>query len=171
MSNRGRAFLNSDTSEPKAGTRLGSFQFAVLVPVLLLFLSGCRSDTPQPATVEVPSVGTRVTITRVASHPFLARYNLTLRIDGPDGCKASKELFPDTGGVSRRNLYDTSSGVLYVIGQYDARVIDPRRCVITLIEFRFLDPSRSFLGSFDESEERWMFLSPDRRAERPFEAL
>ena len=171
MSNRGRAFLNSDTSELKAGTRLGMPQRAVLASILLLFLSGCRSDTPQPATVEVSSAGTRVTVIRVASHPFLARYNLTLRIDGPDGCNASMELFPDTGGVSRRNFYDTSSGVLYVIGQYDARVIDPRRCVITLIEFRFLDPSRSFLGSFDESEGRWMFLSPDRRAERPFEAL
>jgi hypothetical protein len=138
---------------------------------LLLVLAGCRSDTPQPATVEVPSAGTRVTITRVASHPFLARYNLTLRIDGPNGCKASMELFPDTGGVSRRNLYEIPTGLLYVIGQYDARVIDPRSCVITLIEFRFLDTRRSFLGSFDENEGRWMFLSPDRRTERPFEAL
>jgi hypothetical protein len=171
MSNRVPAFLNSDTSKPKFGTRLGTLQRAVLVPVLLLSLAGCRSDTPQPATVEVPSAGTRVTMIRVASHPFLARYNLTLRIDGPNGCKASMDLFPDTGGVSRRNLYDTPSGVLYVIGQYDARVIDPRGCVITLIEFRFLDPRRFFLGSFDESEGRWMFLSPDRRAERPFEAL
>jgi hypothetical protein len=138
---------------------------------LLLVLAGCRSDTPQPATVEVPSVGTRLTITRVASHPFLARYNLTLRLDGPNGCKASMELFPDTGGVSRRNLYEIRGGLLYVIGQYDARVIDPRNCVITLSEFRFLDPRRSFLGSFDENEGRWIFLSPEQRAERSFEAL
>jgi hypothetical protein len=138
---------------------------------LLLVLAGCRSDTPQPATVEVPSVGTRLTITRVASHPFLARYNLTLRLDGPNGCKASMELFPDTGGVSRRNLYEIRGGLLYVIGQYDARVIDPRNCVITLSEFRFLDPRRSFLGSFDENEGRWRFLSPEQRAERSFEAL
>jgi hypothetical protein len=151
--------------------RWGWAERAALGIFLLLSLVNCRSDTPQPATVEVPSAGTRVTITRVASHPFLARYNLTLRIDGPNGCKASMELFPDTGGVSRRNLYDSPTGLLYVIGQYDARVIDPRRCAITLIEFRFLDPRRSFLGSFDESEGRWMFLSPDRRTERPFEAL
>jgi len=151
--------------------RSGWSEHAALGIFLLLSLAGCRSDTPQPAMVEVASVGTRVTMTRVASHPFLARYNLTLRIDGPDGCKASMELFPDTGGVSRRNLYEIPMGLLYVIGQYDARVIDPKSCVIALIEFRFLDPRRSFLGSFDESEGRWMFLSPDRRAERPFEAL
>jgi hypothetical protein len=137
----------------------------------LLSLAGCRSDTPQPATVEVPSAGTRVTVTRVASHPFLARYTLTLRIDGPNGCKASMDLFPDVGGVSRRNLYETATGLFYVIGQYDARIIDPRKCSITLSEFRFLAPNRSFLGSFDEEEGRWLFLSPDRRAERPFEAL
>ena len=144
---------------------------AVFGILLLLFLYGCRSDTPQPATVEVPSAGTRVTVTRVASHPFLARYNLKLRIDGPNGCRASMELFPDTGGVSRRNLYDTPAGLLYVIGQYDARVIDPRRCAITLTEFRFVEARRSFLGSFDEEEGRWMFVSREQRAERPFEAL
>jgi hypothetical protein len=139
---------------------------------LLLFLSGCRSDTPQPAVVEVTSAGMRVTVTRIASHPFLARYNLKLRIDGPDGCRASTDLFPDTGGVSRRNLYDTPAGLLYVIGQYDARVIDPRSCVITLSEFRFLEPRRSFLGSFDEDEGRqWRYLSSEQRAERPFESL
>lgn len=151
--------------------RSGWSERAALGIFLLLFLAGCRSDTPQPATVEVSSAGTRVTVIRVASHPFLARYNLTLRIDGPNGCKASMDLFPDIGGVSRRNLYEIPMGLLYVIGQYDARVIDAKSCVITLVEFRFLDPHRSFLGSFDENEGRWMFLSPDRRAERPFEAL
>jgi hypothetical protein len=145
---------------------------AVLGIFLLVSLVGCRSDIPQPATVEVPSVGTQVIVTRVATHPFLARYNLTVRIDGPNGCRASMDLFPDIGGVSRRNLYDTPAGLLYVIGQYDARVIDPRRCLITLTEFRFLDPRRSFLGSFDEDEGRgWMFLSRDQRPERLFEPL
>lgn len=142
---------------------------AALGIFLLLFLSSCRSDTPQPATAEVPSTGMKVTVTRVASHPFLARYNLTLRIDGPHGCRASMELFPDTGGVSRRNLYEIRGGLLYVIGQYDARVIDTQSCVITLSEFRFLDPRRSFLGSFDEEEGRWMFLPRERRVERSFE--
>jgi hypothetical protein len=144
-------------------------QRAVLGIFLLLVLSGCRSDTPQPATVELTSAGMRVTVTRVASHPFLARYNLTLRLDGPHGCRASTDLFPDTGGVSRRNLYELRGGVFYVIGQYDARVIDTQHCVITLSEFRFLAAQRSFLGSFDEEEGRWMFLSREQRAERPFE--
>ena len=144
-------------------------QRAALGIFLLLFLSGCRSDTPQPATVELPSARTRVTVTRVASHPFLARYNLTLRIDGPDGCRASMDLFPDTGGVSRRNLYEIRGGIFYVIGQYDARVIDTHNCMITLSEFRFLATPRSFLGSFDEENGRWKFLSREQRAERPFE--
>ena len=146
-------------------------RLAALGIFLLLFLVGCRSDTPQPATVEVPSAGTRVTVTRVATHPFLARYNLTLHIDGPDGCRASMDLFPDTGGVSRRNLYEVRAGLLYVVGQYDARVIDTLKCVITLSEFRFLDQQRSFLGTFNEEEGRWIFLPREQRVEQPFEAL
>lgn len=165
-------FLNRRRLSGRVSMRLGWSKPAVLGIFVLLVLSGCRSDTPQPATVEVSSAGTRVTVTRVASHPFLARYNLKLRIDGPNGCRASMDLFPDTGGVSRRNLYEIRGGLLYVIGQYDARVIDTRTCVITLSEFRFLEPHRSFLGSFDEDEGRgWTFLSRERRPERPFEPL
>jgi hypothetical protein len=163
--------LNRECLSNLIGTSPGFSCLAALGIFLLLSLAGCRSDTPQPATAEIPSAGTRVTVTRVASHPFLARYNLTLRIDGPNGCRASMALFPDTGGVSRRNLYEIRGGLLYVIGQYDARVIDTRNCVITLSEFRFLETRRSFLGSFDENEGRWLFLSPEQREERPCEAL
>jgi len=62
-------------------------------------------------------------------------------------------LFPDTGYVSRRNLYVTPAGLLYVVGQFDARVVDGAKCKITLSEFRHLERDVTFLGTFDEQEE------------------
>jgi len=72
--------------------------------------------------------------------------------------------------VSRRNLYQTRAGLLYVVGQYDARVIDPLHCTITLAEFRALDRYVTFLGSFDENEQkRWTYFPASQRSELPFE--
>jgi hypothetical protein len=106
----------------------------------------------------------------VATHPFLARYNLRLALTGQSGCSTETELFPDTGYVSRRNLYRASNGLFYLICQFDARVVDIPRCTITLAEFRSLDPHVTFLGSFDENEQkRWTYLPAGQRPERPFE--
>lgn len=139
---------------------------------LISLLTGCNSDQPMPATAEVFSAGLRVTITRVATHPFLARYNLKLRMDGPNTCSASTDLFPDTGGVSRRNLYQAASGRIYVLGQFDLRAVDASACTIRLVEFRYLEKGATFLGTFDEDEQRrWIFMPAAVRAERPFEKI
>jgi hypothetical protein len=87
-----------------------------------------------------------------------------------ESCTAEAELFPDTGYVSRRNLYRSSDGLIYVVGQFDARVVDFRGCSITLVEFRSLDPHAEFLGSFDVNEgKEWSYLPSNQRPERPFE--
>ncbi len=137
---------------------------------ILSLLAGCNSETPVPATTDVPSAGMRLTIIRVATHPFLARYNLRLRAEGPGGCSSSADLFPDTGGVSRRNLYQTTTGTIYVVGQFDARVVDGATCTIRLVEFRHLEEGATFLGAFDVDERKqWTFVPANVRAERPFE--
>lgn len=139
---------------------------------LLLSLFACNSDVPVSASVDLPAVQMRLTITRVATHPFLSRYNLRLTVKGPRNCLAEATLFPDTGYVSRRNVYMTPAGLVYVVGQFDARVVDGTRCAITLAEFRHLERDVVFLGSFDEQEQgRWAFLPAARRRELPFEKL
>jgi hypothetical protein len=138
----------------------------------MIFSGACNSDAPEPAVMEWPAGGLRVTITRVATHPFLARYNLKARIERRDGCMATSDLFPDTGQAARRNLYLTESGALLIIGQYDARLMRRDECVIQLVEFHQIEKSRIFVGTFDVDEhKRWRFLSPDARPERPFETL
>lgn len=138
--------------------------------VLFLFLVACNSDEPVPASVEFSADHIRLTITRVATDAFLSRHNLRLSVEGPAGCSIADTLFPNTGYVSRRNLYQAGAGLLYVVGQFDARVVDPLHCTITLAEFRTLDRYVTFLGSFDENEQkRWTYFPASQRSELPFE--
>jgi hypothetical protein len=139
---------------------------------VLLLITACNSDVPVSAVTEVTPSGFHVTVTRVATHPFLARFNLTLTVSMLSSCSATSELFPDTGGVSRRNLYLADSGRLYVIGQFDVRRFDAQKCRIELIEFRSLEPNMTFIGSFDvDGMGNWTFLPAHARTERPFEKL
>jgi hypothetical protein len=148
---------------------IGSYPVRYLTG-LLLFLAACNSGEPVPASVEFSTDHVRLTITRVATDPFLSRHNLQLRVEGPAGCVTEAELFPNTGYASRRNLYQAGVGVLYVVGQFDARVIDLPHCSITLAEFRTLDRYVTFLGSFDEDEQkRWTYFPASQRPELPFE--
>jgi hypothetical protein len=138
--------------------------------VLLLLLAACNSNVPVPAFVEFPADQVRLTITRVATDLFLSRHNLRLKVTGPGGCSIEVELFPNTGYASRRNLYQAGAGMLYVVGQFDARVIDVPHCTITLAEFRTLDRYVTFLGSFDEDEQKhWTYFPASQRSELPFE--
>ena len=139
---------------------------------LLFVMAACNSDIPVSAVAEVVPPGFHVTVTRVATHPFLARFNLTLTVSMVNNCSATSELFPDTGGVSRRNLYLADSGRLYVVGQFDVRRFDAQQCRIELIEFRSLEPNMTFVGSFDvNAMGKWTFLPAHTRAERSFEKL
>jgi hypothetical protein len=139
------------------------------VGVLISWVA-CNSDLPVSATaVDVPP-GFQVTVTRVATHPFLARFNLNVTVRETNGCSAASELFPDIGGVSRRNLYQAESGHLLIVGQFDVRRFDERSCRVELIEFQSLDKTKTFLGSFDvNSKGDWTFLPAGERAEQLFE--
>jgi hypothetical protein len=136
----------------------------------LLLMAACNSDIPVSAVTDVIPPGLHVTLTRVATHPFLARFNLKLTVSTLHNCSATSDLFPDTGGVSRRNLYIAGPGQLYVVGQFDVRRFDADKCQVDLIEFRSLQSNMTFVGSFDvDSSGHWTFLPASARAERAFE--
>jgi len=140
------------------------------VVFVALFCAACNSSTPEPASVEIASAGLRLTIVRTATDPFLQRFNLTLNVKGVGGCSSSTELFPDTGYAGRRNIYQAAQGKVYVVGQYDARVVDSLSCRTSLSEFRHLEREVVFIGSFDQDEnKRWTYISAAQRPELPFE--
>lgn len=141
-----------------------------LLGAVIGLVSGCNSGVPEPASTEIPGTGLRMTLVRVATDPFLSRHNLAITIDRGGGCTQTADLFPDTGHTSRRNVYVTAKALIYVVGQFDARVIDARACTITLSEFRHLDRDVIFVGAFDEdADERWRFMPSSERQERPFD--
>ncbi len=132
-----------------------------------LLCAACNSGAPEPASVEIPSAQLRLTIVRMATDPFLSRHTLTLTVERAAGCSSTTELFPDTGYASRRNVYLAAKGAIYIVGQFDARVIDVQGCRITLSEFRHLDRDVIFIGSFDEDgEHRWTYFPASERSER-----
>ncbi|MFN3681739.1 MAG: hypothetical protein ACK4VP_06835, partial [Nitrospira sp.] len=83
---------------------------------------------------------------------------------------SSSSIHPSIRYAGRRNVYLAPKGMVYVVGQYDARVIDSRDCRTALSEFRHLDRNVVFVGSFDQNDERrWVYLSAVQRPESPFE--
>lgn len=93
-----------------------------------------------------------------------------MHVNGANGCASSTELFPDTGYAGRRNVYQAANAKIYVVGQYDARVIDSLSCRTHLSEFRHLDREVIFVGSFDQDEyKHWTYISATQRPEMPFE--
>jgi hypothetical protein len=142
---------------------------SLIVGSALFFCAGCNSNTPEPASAEIASARLQLTIVRMATDPFLQRFDLTMKVQGTEGCSSSTELFPDTGYAGRRNVYLAAKGMVYVVGQYDARVIDSLTCRTSLSEFRHLDREVIFLGSFDQDEDkRWRYFSSSQRPELPF---
>jgi hypothetical protein len=136
----------------------------------VLLLIGCNSNTPEPVSAEIASARLRLTIVRMATDPFLQRFNLTMHVNSMSGCSSSTELFPDTGYAGRRNIYQAAKGRVYVVGQYDARVIDSQNCLTSLSEFRSLDRDVVFVGSFDQDETKhWRYFPAAQRPELPFE--
>ncbi|ULA63685.1 MAG: conserved exported protein of unknown function [Nitrospira sp.] len=141
-----------------------------LLVAMIGLLSACNSGVPEPAATNIPGTDLRLTLVRVATDPFLSRHNLTLMIERAGGCAQTVDLFPDTGHASRRNVYVTAKALIYVVGQFDARVIDAQQCSIALSEFRHLDREVMFVGSFDENaDEHWDFVPAAERPERSFE--
>jgi hypothetical protein len=135
-----------------------------------LIFSACNRTEPEPASAEFPFAQLHVTVVRTATDLFLQRFNLTLKIKGTQGCESSTELFPDTGYAGRRNVYLAGKGLIYVVGQFDARIIDPHDCKAVLSEFRHLDRQVVFLGSFDQTnDKRWVYIPASERPEQPFE--
>ncbi len=141
----------------------------VLIGISLLFVA-CNRTEPEPAFADLPFAQLRLTIVRTATDLFLQRFNLTLQVEGKSGCASTTELFPDTGYTGRRNVYLAGRGLLYVVGQFDARVINPQDCKTSLSEFGHLDRHVVFLGSFDSNQEkRRVYLPAADRPELPFE--
>ena len=142
----------------------------ILFVGISLLSAACNRTEPEPASTDLPFARLQLTIVRTATDLFLQRFNLSLKVESHDGCASTTELFPDTGYTGRRNVYLAGRGLIYVVGQFDARIINPQDCTTRLSEFRHLDRQVVFIGSFDSNQDkRWVYVPAAERSELPFE--
>ena len=103
-------------------------------------------------------------------HFYLAEYkrSIVLRKDGlPD---QKLELFPDTGGYLRTQVYQSGDGKFMVKGYFDAAGIDTKDHKLLPYQTATVDSS-IYLGAFDDSTEgKWSFLPAPQSAEQKLQA-
>jgi hypothetical protein len=141
-----------------------------IVVVALVCVAACGT-THERATAHVPDVfdpGMSIAIERTSMHAYLAEYRRALIVDKNGKESARLDLFQDTGGYSRVNLYRSSIGDPFVRDTFASYKIDLITGTIAKDEKR--RAPAAFLGSFDvDSAGQWSFIVAAERAELPTE--
>lgn len=139
----------------------------VLVAASIAALTACaRSE--ERATFRVPESSTTVAVERTPMHPYLAEYHRRV-ITEIEGRRAGRvELFPDTGGYSRANLYRLDAQGVLLRDADSSYTIDVTTGAVSKDEERRM--AGTFLGSFDiDGSKRWRFIPARDRPELPTE--
>jgi hypothetical protein len=115
----------------------------------------------------VMSSRTRIKMQFTPSHPYLAEYNRSVVVTWANGRESRAELFPDTGGYKRSQLYQDPNGTLFVKGYFDLALVDPAASSI-LIKSSPMPEAAKYIGAFDYVRNvGFQFLPPPASAEEP----
>src|SRR5882762_3312151 len=129
--------------------------FAVLVG---LFAFAYFFPPTYEAATELPGTNSKVIVRLRPMHLYLAEYRraLVLRKSGvPD---QQFDMFPDTGGYSRTQLYQLDDGRFVMRGFFDSVVIDANAHTISTPSAALPENNR-YLGAFDDTGDgRWRFI-------------
>jgi hypothetical protein len=100
-------------------------------------------------------------------HPYLAEYRRAVVLRKPGESDVRKDMFPDTGGYSRTQLYRLSDGRFVIRGFFDAFLIDPQEHSISAADAKLVETAK-YLGAFDGLHDgAWRFIpGPEDRKER-----
>ena len=132
-------------------------------------LAACASSGER-ATFRVPESSTAVTVERTPMHAYLAEYHRSVitEIQGRPASRA--EMFPDTGGYSRANLYRLDAQRVLLRDADSSYTIDVTTGTVSKDAERRI--AGTFLGSFDvDGSKRWLFIPARDRPELPTEFL
>lgn len=139
----------------------------VIVATTIPFMAAC-SSSHERATFLVPDSNTSVTIERLSTHAYLAGYKRTVVIETESRPIVQLEMFPDTGGYSRANLFRLDSQKLLLRDAANSYTIDLVNRTISKDESR--REAGTFLGSFDIDHSKiWRFLPVREKPEMPTE--
>lgn len=141
----------------------------VLVAASVAGMTAC-ANSEERATFPVPESATTVTVARMSMHAFLAEYRPDLIVEGQGRPARRLEMFPDTGGYSRANLYRIDDQRVLLRDADSSYTIEVATGTVSKDETR--QAAAIFLGSFDvDATGAWRFIFARERAELPTEFL
>lgn len=133
----------------------------------LALFTGFELVYPTPHVIEFPGRA-QVKLRFTPAHLYLAEYERSVVFTNREGRSLSAELFPDTGGYARSQLYEGRDGKLYLAGHFDVAVLDPSAASIS-VGSHDVPAGSKYLGAIDfVSKFGLRFLSP---AESPEQRL
>jgi hypothetical protein len=135
----------------------------------MIVLTACGNSL-ELARYQQPNSTIAVAVQR-ASHGLFAEYERTVIVEFEGRAVAQLQMFPDTGGYSRANIYQLGNEHLVLLRDADASyTIDLATRIITKDKER--RRSGTFLGSFDvDQSRRWRFIAAGERSELTTEFL
>ena len=154
--------------------RLFKYLFFTIVAVvsLVVSLAGISYYFPPTyeATASLPGSNFQLVVQLEPMHPYLAEYrrSLVLRTIGTPDRRV--EMFPDTGGYSRTQLYRLADGLFLVRGFFDTVRIDlTKRSFV--VEPETHNVVGTYLGAFDDKGDGgWRFIGANQSPEQPLVA-
>lgn len=136
----------------------------------LLILAGACAGEPQQetASLSIPGSAVTVTIERRAMHSVLAEYHRTLILMHQQEEAGREQLFDDTGGYSRVNVYQLDDSTYRLRDAHSSYTLDINAAVIRSDSSR--QAGGTYVGRFDVDDQReWRFIpaseGPELRAE------
>jgi hypothetical protein len=99
-------------------------------------------------------------------HPYLAEYRRSLVLQKKGVPDQRIEMFPDTGGYLRTQLYRLPDGTLLVSGFFDAFRLDPvKHSIVPYNET--VTHAGVYLGAFDDTaKHEWRFIDASQSPEQ-----
>lgn len=124
------------------------------------------------AAVDLPGTASRISVQLQPMHPYLAEYHRYLVLHKEGTPDQRVELFADSGGYSRTQLYKLPDGRFRVDGFFDSVIVDPLQHQIS--ESGRVRENGIYLGAFQNVKEgqwtEWRFLSPAQSPEETLDA-
>lgn len=138
-------------------SRLCAFYLAIAV-------MACQAKAiEQVATFNLPDEIT-VSVIRIPSHPTLAEYKRTACLGRSGKRLACWDLFPDTGGTHRLNVYRGVNGHIFLQDRISSYEID--LALKKLLEVKAPKVGGTYVGCFNQDASgNWRFMSVEESPE------
>lgn len=146
--------------------RIAAAGIAVAIVGVLLF--GHRTTSMALAPLALPR-DVRLWVELKPTHPFLAEYDRTLLLTRGQS-EVRQQLFPDTGGYGRLNIYVQNRDAVVVKGPFEELLIHLDSLKVEKLPRPLVVPGQYLAAFAKDSEGTWRFVSVSEAQEVSVEA-